>query len=148
MVIFWDTSAVVPLLVAESTSAAILKLARASSLLVWWATPVECLSAITRREGDATFTSVSADQARQRLRFLRESWSEIAPSEQVRDNAERVLLRHQIRAADALQLGAALRWAENHPRGHRFHSLDSRLNQAARKEGFEIVDAAALADSL
>jgi len=34
MVIFWDTSAVVPLLVAESTSLAITELARISTLLV------------------------------------------------------------------------------------------------------------------
>ncbi len=146
MVIFWDTSAVVPLLVAESTSAPILELARTSSLLVWWGTSIECFSAIARRESDATLTPTAADQARQRLKLLREGWSEVLPSEQVRDNAERVLLRHPLRAADALQLGAALRWAENHPRGHRFHSLDARLNQAARKEGFEIVDAIKLAE--
>jgi hypothetical protein len=51
-------------------------------------------------------------------------------------------LRHPLRAADALQLGAALRWAENNPRGHRFHTLDSRLTDAARREGFDLVDAA------
>jgi uncharacterized protein len=142
LVIFWDTSAVVPLLVTESTSPAITELARVSTLLVWWGTPVECLSAIARREGDETLTPEAADQARRRLSLLRESWSEILPSEQVRENAERALLRHPLRAADALQLGAALRWAENNPRGHRFHSLDGRLTEAARREGFELVDAA------
>jgi predicted nucleic acid-binding protein len=141
MVIFWDTSAIVPLLVTESTSLAVTELARVSTLLVWWGTPVECLSAIARREGDATLTPEAADQARRRLSLLREIWSEIIPSEQVRENAERALLRHPLRAADALQLGAALRWAENKPRGHRFHTLDGRLTDAARKEGFELVDA-------
>jgi len=142
MVIFWDTSAVVPLLVAESTSLAITELARVSTLLVWWGTSVECLSAIARRESDSTLTPQAADQARQRLKLLRENWSEIIPAEQVRENAERALLRHPLRAADALQLGAALRWAENNPRGHRFHTLDGRLTEAARREGFELVDAA------
>ncbi len=141
MVIFWDTSAVVPLLVAESTSPAITELARLTTLLVWWGTPIECLSAIARREGEAKLTPEGADQARRRLTLLRENWSEILPSELVRENAERALLRHPLRAADALQLGAALRWAENSPRGHRFHSLDDRLTEAARKEGFELVDA-------
>lgn len=144
MVIFWDTSAVVPLLVAEDTSPAITELAKVSTLLVWWGTPVECLSAIARREGDMTLTPVAADQARRRLSLLRDSWSELTPSEQVRQNAERALLRHPLRAADALQLGAALRWAENHPRGHRFHTLDGRLAEAARKEGFEVIDATRL----
>lgn len=141
MVIFWDTSAIVPLLVTESSSRAITELAKISTLLVWWGTPVECLSAVARREGDATLTPVDADLARRRLKFLRDGWSEINPSAQVRENAERALLRHPLRAADALQLGAALRWAENHPKGHRFHTLDGRLAEAARKEGFEVVDA-------
>ena len=141
MVIFWDTSAVVPLLVAEASSPAMSKVARASRFLVWWCTAVECLSAIARREDDGTLTQEGAEQARQRLRALRGSWSEVTPSEQVRENAERLLLRHRLRAADALQLGAALRWAENNPRGHRFHTLDGRLGDAARKEGFELVDA-------
>jgi predicted nucleic acid-binding protein len=148
MVIFWDTSAVVPLLVAENTSPAITELAQISTLLVWWGTPVECLSAIARREGDATLTSEAADQARRRLSVLRESWSELTPSEQVRENAERALLRHPLRAADALQLGAALRWAENSPKGHRFHTLDGRLTEAARKEGFEVIDAGSLVAQL
>jgi predicted nucleic acid-binding protein len=116
--------------------------ARVSTLLVWWGTSVECLSAIARRERDATLTPAAADEARRRLHFLREKWSEVSPSEQVRENAERALLRHPLRAADALQLGAALRWAENNPRGHRIHTLDARLTDAARKEGFELVDAA------
>jgi uncharacterized protein len=142
MVIFWDTSAIVPLLVAEPTSSAVSRVARVSNLLVWWGTAVECQSAIARREGEGTLTREGADQARQRLRVLRESWSEVTPSEQVRENAERVLLRHPLRAADALQLGAALRWAENNPKDHRFHTLDGRLSEAARKEGFAIIDPA------
>ncbi len=32
--------------------------------------------------------------------------------------------------------------AESNPRGHRFHTLDGRLTEAARREGFELVDAA------
>lgn len=141
MVIFWDTSAIVPLLVAEPTSSAVAEVARVSRFLVWWGTAVECLSAIARREGDRTLTREGGEQARQRLRVLRGSWSEINPSEQVRKNAERAVLRHSLRAADALQLGAALRWVENSPRGHLFHTLDGRLSEAARKEGFELVDA-------
>lgn len=146
MVIFWDTSAVVPLLVEESTSLAITQLAHVSTLLVWWGTSVECLSAIARREGDSTLNPQAADQARRRLNLLRENWSEIIPSEQVRENAERALLRHPLRAADALQLGAALRWAGNNPRGHRFHTLDDRLTEAARREGFELIDAASFVE--
>ena len=140
MVTFWDTSAIVPLLVRESGSPAAQRLLRKTTLLVWWATSTECLSAIARREREGSLMRQAADQAKERLRFLQESWSEIVATEEVRQYAARVLLRHPLRAADALQLGAALRWAEGLPRGHRFHTLDTRLEEAARKEGFELGD--------
>lgn len=46
---FWDSSAVVPLLVAEDLSAPLQDLyAQDGSAVVWWATPVECVSAVAR----------------------------------------------------------------------------------------------------
>lgn len=141
MVSFWDTSAVVPLLVREAGSEAARSLADESTILVWWGTSTECLSAIARREREGSLSTQAAAQARERLRFLQEIWSEVIPTEAVRNYASKVLLRHPLRAADALQLGAALRWAEAEGQSdrHRFHTFDARLKEAARKEGFEIV---------
>lgn len=136
---FWDTSAIVPLLVAEDTSEAIRVLAHETALIVWWGTATECLSALARRERENVLSADAVQFARERLRWLRQSWNEILPSEQVRQNAERLLLRHPLRAADAFQLGAALRWAENQPNGHQFLALDQRLTEAARREGFILV---------
>jgi len=45
-----------------------------------------------------------------------------------------------LRAGDALQLGAALIWAEDPPDSHRFCTLDDRLGMAARLEGFTPVE--------
>ena len=137
MVTFWDTSALVPLLVPEPTSQALRKWASETALLVWWGTSTECLSAIARREREGVLSRREADQTRQRLRFLERQWSEIVATEEVREHAARALLRHPLRAADALQLGAALRWADGRPKGHRFMTLDSRLDEAAHREGFE-----------
>ena len=48
---FWDTSAIVPLLVAEEmTSAALGALREDAQMYVWWGTGVECVSAIARLE--------------------------------------------------------------------------------------------------
>ena len=48
---FWDASAIVPLLVAESTTQSLQALARRDSdLLVWWGSQVECASALARLE--------------------------------------------------------------------------------------------------
>jgi predicted nucleic acid-binding protein len=72
--------------------------------------------------------------------MLRGTWREIQPTERVRDLAERRLERYELRAADALQLAAALVWCRERPRGRSFLCRDLRLNEAARGEGFSIVD--------
>lgn len=139
--IFWDTSAVVPLLLEEAGSRSAKKLAqRDPALAVFWTTSVECRSAIARRVREGTLPHGSADVAHVRLEALAAAWSEIQPTQEVRLHAERLLLRHPLRAADALQLGAALVWAMDRPRKHRFATFDARLNTAARAEGFLIID--------
>lgn len=65
-------------------------------------------------------------------------WSEILPGENVRKAALRMLMLHPLRAAEALQLAAALVWTSGAPDGCDFVCLDRRLNEAARKEGFRI----------
>ena len=48
---FWDTSALVPMLVDEPASREMQTiLSRDGDVAVWWATVVECVSAIGRRE--------------------------------------------------------------------------------------------------
>jgi predicted nucleic acid-binding protein len=46
---------------------------------------------------------------------------------------------HPLKAADALQLAAAYRWAAERPDGHEFVSLDGALSRAAEAEGFSVV---------
>ena len=58
--------------------------------------------------------------------------------EPVKSLATRLLRLHALRAADALQLGAALHWTEGHPQGRTLHTLDSRLALAAQREGFVV----------
>jgi uncharacterized protein len=41
-----------------------------------------------------------------------------------------------MRAADALQLAAALVWCDEQPQGEVFVTLDERLADTARREGF------------
>ena len=137
--IFWDTSAVVPLLVDETKSLLVRPLLRGDSeAVVWWALPIECLSAIARRERAKDMTPTEGDQARVVLGALERTWIEIAASDGVRSHAARLLRRHPLRAADALTLGAALVWSDGSPEEHRFASLDERLATAARREGFRL----------
>jgi hypothetical protein len=68
---------------------------------------------------------------------------EIEPSEIVRESALRFLRVHPLRAADALQLAAAFTASERRPASLQVVTLDERLADAARKEGFTLVDIAA-----
>ncbi|HSJ25022.1 MAG TPA: hypothetical protein VK929_10160 [Longimicrobiales bacterium] len=60
--------------------------------------------------------------------------------EHVRTTAMRLLRTHPLRAADALQLAAALAWAPA-PAGDVFVTLDERLATAATLEGFTVLPA-------
>jgi len=137
---FWDSSAVVPLLVREPTSEQIEAVLRLDpEIVLWWATPVECASALMRvhREGDLTSSGLHRAQAL--LESLRERAYEIQPVEEVRARAQRLLAVHRLRAADSLQLAAALVWCRERPQGVRFVCLDDRLRGAAVLEGFLVV---------
>ena len=137
---FWDSSAVVPLLVAESTSAAVLREYELDpEVVAWWATEAECVSALARLERDGNLTAASMGEALRRLGALTRAWREVQPVTAVRTTAIRLLRVHPIRTADAFQLGAAIAAAEDHPAVLPLVTLDDRLAQAAEREGFEVV---------
>jgi len=140
---FWDASGVVPLLVSESTTRSAMSLATKDPvMLVWWATEVECASAIARLERDGSLDDATATQAFVRLKELANRWNEIEPNDAIREAAVRFLRVHPLRAADALQLAAAFFAAERRPSSLELVTLDDRLATAARREGFMLVDLA------
>jgi predicted nucleic acid-binding protein len=140
---FWDTSAIVPLLVAEpSTQRVQALLRRDSDILIWWGTEVECVSALTRLQRTAALDGKELALAFDRLRALAGGWNEIEPNELVRESAKRFLRVHPLRAGDALQLAAAFTAADRRPSSLEIVTLDERLAAAAQKEGFTLVDLA------
>jgi predicted nucleic acid-binding protein len=137
---FWDASAIVPLLVAEPASDGVLKLLEADpELLVWWGTPVECVSALARREREGALAPAAVTQAVERLRAVAAAWQEILPGDLVRAAGQRLLRVHPLRAADALQLAAAVVAAEHDAASLPFVCLDERLGEAAAREGFPVL---------
>lgn len=140
---FWDASAIVPLVINEPTSAAVLAmLEQDPHVVVWWTTEVECVSAITRREREGVLDAADVVAATGRLETLRAAWEEIRPGARLRQTATRLLRVHPLRAADALQLAAALTAADDDPRSLPFVTLDERLARAAEREGFPVVEPA------
>jgi predicted nucleic acid-binding protein len=136
---FWDSSAIIPLCLKEKASEVIERLMKDDmDIVVWWTTSIECLSALSRRQREGVLTSGDAGKARAVLSALAAAWSEVQPTEMVRLRAERLLSIHPLRAADALQLAAALVWAQEMPRGLEFVCLDQNLRESSLKEGFSI----------
>jgi predicted nucleic acid-binding protein len=140
MVKFWDSSALVPLLLREPTSVRLQDLLRRDpAVALWWGTPVECASALARRQRDGTLARSGLRQAHAALDGLRARAIEVEPTEEVRSRAVRLLAIHQLRAGDALQVAAALVWSQERVRGVGFVSMDDRLRGAAAREGFQVL---------
>jgi uncharacterized protein len=142
LVRFWDASALIPLLIDEPTRAPLLKLLEEDSeILAWWGTTVEIASALARREREKLLAAEEVEAALATAHQLADSWHEIVPSTSVRRTAERLLRTHPLRAADSLQLAAALVAADHDPTTLELVCLDARLATAARREGFRVIDA-------
>jgi uncharacterized protein len=137
---FWDSSALVPLVLAETTSGSVLAEYEADPAVVaWWASPVECASAVCRLEREGQLASEDATAALTRLQRLTRSWHTVEAVERVRTLSLRLLRVHPLRAADALQLAAAHLASEDHPSTLTLVTLDDRLALAAEREGFPVV---------
>lgn len=137
---FWDSSAIIPLCIDEPQTKVVRQIAmKDGAIAVWWGSLIECCSAFARVGREGFLKPEEEDDVRHLLAILSDTWTEIEPCEDIRDIAARLLMLHPLRAADALQLSAALVWAGKKPKGHYFVCLDSKLRDAARKEGFALL---------
>lgn len=143
---FWDSSAIIPLTVTEASTDAMRAIAEEDPVMcVWWGTEVECVSALARLDREGALTEGATTVALERLDLLAEGWNEVQPVAAVRSAARRLLRVHPLRAADALQLAAAVVAAEGQPASLGIVTLDERLAVAARREGF-VVEASGRAE--
>ena len=137
---FWDSSSIIPLCVDEQHSEIVKEIAKKDGeLAAWWGTTIECSSAFARIRRENRISLDEEHLLRSKLDILAGYWGEISPSEEVKIVARRLLLRHPLRAADSLQLAAAMVWAANRPEGFEFVCLDKRLREAAQIEGFTVL---------
>lgn len=136
---FWDTSALACLFVEDPRTKVVVGLIeRDEAVAVWWSTYVECWSAVARRRRQNRLPRAAEEYAARWIDLLRKSSCEIAPCEEIRGQARRLLNVHPLRSADALQLAAAIQWS-GHGGGGEFVCFDERLADAARREGFDVV---------
>ena len=136
---FWDTSAVVPLCCRQDDSQIARRLLRRyTRAAVWWGSSVEAVRAFNRLAREGKLTAKGIKQAAARLEVLRRTWSEVLPTDRVRQLAEGLPEQYGLRALDSFQLAAALVWCRERPRRRIFVCLDERLSEAAAKVGFDI----------
>jgi uncharacterized protein len=136
---FWDSSAIVPLLVKQQGSARVDRWFNDDPAVVLWTlSPVEITSALWRLVRAGALAEADAHAGDVRAQELAIASYVIVDVESVKALAQRLLRVHMLRAADALQLGAALSWASGGPQGKVLHTLDERLALAARREGFDV----------
>ena len=136
---FWDSSALLPLVVSQPASPQCDQWLEADgSMAVWTLTPVEISSAVQRLLRDGHLAETIAETAEARATELMRACHVVVDVEHVKTQAQRLLRLHPLRAADALQLAAALEWSGGRPVGRIIHTLDVRLAAAAKREGFGV----------
>jgi predicted nucleic acid-binding protein len=137
---FWDSSAILPLIVKESTTPFLLELKKSDDeMVVWWGTETECLSALARREREGGLDRAAVSLAEGNLAKILSRSYEVQPTTEVRRIARRLLMTHPLRAADALQLASALFFSGIQVPELPFVTLDKNLASSAGKEGFSLI---------
>ena len=137
---YWDASALLPLIAVEAATPHCNRLLESDQVIVtWWGTEIECVSALARLEREGQLAAEPMTAALARLDALVGVWFEVEPRDAVRETARRLLRVHPLRAADSLQLAAAVVAAENRPSSLEFVCSDRRLADAARRENFPVV---------
>ena len=138
---FWDSSALVPLLIEEEMTVPLRDLyLGAPGTITWWGTSIECASALCRLERENKLSAREVTNALERLDALARHWHRIEPVDAVLETARRLLRVHPLRAADSFQLAAAFLASEGRPSTLEFVCLDDRLVTAAQREGFLVRD--------
>lgn len=133
---YWDSSALVPLIVAEAATQQLRELLREDPEVVTWAWSwVEVTGAVERRVRDGLITRPQRREVLDRFVRLAAACDEVTDVLAVRRKALPLLGRHPLRAADAAQLAAGLLISTDYPSELAFVCLDTRLAEAAEGEG-------------
>lgn len=137
---FWDSSALVALHVQQASTTALRALyAEDLDVLVWTMSDVEMRSAVCRLHREGAMSPEAFQEAIVRIESFWDTVHIVSLVDSAKLRAKRLLGTHSLRAADALQLGAALAAAYDEPLDEQFVCLDGRLSLAARLEGFTVL---------
>jgi hypothetical protein len=141
---FLDSTAFVKLFVQEAGTDTIIRLMEATEdnrKLISAGTPLEVYAALKRREREGGISHEDSEAARNILRVEAARMVQQPLNPAVLEAARQVLDRHELRSAEALQLGAAVVAREMFQGLEiKFVSSDGRLLEAAKGERFETLN--------
>lgn len=132
---YFDASALVKRYVRERGSTAIRRLLTSGIAATSRLSEIEVASAIVRRAREGAFTSRARDRM---LAALQNDFPALLVVELIPEialNARSLLLRHPLRAGDAIQLASCLYLRRELDQPVPFIGFDERLVEAARREG-------------
>ena len=138
--LYWDSSALVASFIAEHETNRVRSFSMgAGDLRSYTAiiTSLEVESAIQRRFKELSISSKQADEARLLSTEFRKKTYLVVADQNILDIALHLQKIYSLRVADALQLASARGGSENPSKVH-FLCLDERLNEAAKREGFNV----------
>lgn len=137
---FWDASAILPLLVREPGSELSQGWLQADpEVVLWTLTRVELASSIERLARERSLNRTDRLNILRRAERIASDAHEVIDVAAVRVRAVTLLARHALRAADAAQLAAALLVADPDPSSLTMVVLDRRLADAAAREGLSVL---------
>ena len=137
---FWDSSAIVPLVVREVSSAACRHEQRVQPVfVVSRLAGAEIWHALARKRREGTLSAGDLRVSERALVTLASRWHVVECTEDVENEVFAVLERHPLRAADAWQLASARVFVDGMTRGRFFVTRDELLATAARADGFTVI---------
>lgn len=137
---YWDSSALIALAINEKATKSVRDLSREDpELVVWILSEVEISSALWRRRRSNELTEAVRAEAQRQMDVTISNAVVVADVSAVVRRARRLLATHTLRAADAMQLAAALLACEDDPARLPLVTIDDRLAEAATREGFTVV---------
>lgn len=138
---YWDTSALLPLIFEEPSSAGVRRLALKKGALPGYTSFfsfIEMESAYARRISEGALKTAQLPELRLKAHRLESSLGVIWADEETLRDARHLVLEQGLRPGDALQLASARLLLKNDD-GAAFVCLDEKLNQAAQAVGFKPV---------
>jgi predicted nucleic acid-binding protein len=135
---YFDASALVKRYVEEPGSAEVRRLLEKCLVCASRLSEVEITSALVRRTREGSLLPADRDRVLEALSDDMKSFYVVELIPEIARLARGLLVRHALRANDAIQLASSAHVQQGTLQGVLFVAFDDRLNEAARREGLTL----------